>query len=137
VVDRIEEVVSPALNGIWTPPIDVDKLTYKDGWHFDLQGSAFNGGDMYIYCGVQMPNSRKPDEFRWKECYTPTVPFGTVSIVKASDSEAEALTKVFNTLLVLEMHEAGEWMRYEDKVVFDPHLKAPFELRPKGGGWIR
>lgn len=101
-------------------------FTYKKNWDFGYEWNVdFNWGRIWVH--VKLQNSRPNGQVPEAEdivtinncCYVGPAKDYTV---------AEALTLLRSLIADTELHEMDEWIRYKEKLEFDPHHEEQFSM---------
>lgn len=101
-----------------TPELDrirtwIGRLRYKPGWRFDAE---LENGAVVLTTSIRVPDARRDGE----TTVTARVQLGPESTTQVTAFQA----RVHSLITHLEMHEVGEWLTFDGKRPFDPHLGA-------------
>lgn len=102
----------------WTQDYDrlrqwLSRFTYKPGWRFTIQDMAL-GTSAYLDITFETTDTYSPDKIVKIGFREPMRP----AVVYTEESFAHFLLKVIERV---EIHEAREWLRYDNVVIFNPH----------------
>jgi hypothetical protein len=104
----------------------VRRLRYKPGFRIEVQMNEYG---VWLYFEMRVPNACAPQGQSGvpRNPFVPDlIPVGLKVACPRWKGERMALRDVWNNVIGMEKHEAGEWLRLDDLKPFDPHkLEGP------------
>lgn len=90
----------------------LSRVTYRPGWTFEIYQGAFEGPHLHIY--AEVADSNNPDKMIPLDIHSP------IPLMVLNDIE-NFMGYLAWRLKIIETHEMREWLKWDNKVVFNPH----------------
>lgn len=101
----------------------VSKIKYKEGWTIE----AVEAEQSIFFGLIPTPGAPMRVRIKWKAKDSTKLNevitiFGPMFRVPPQMPEKEVVRKIMECLVRSEVHESMEFFRYDDKIIFDPHM---------------